>query len=212
MSETCQNVPKSNQKMSKNTANTPKTATELPEVDLKIEAEKAEIVDFLWDGAKKTAEIIEGVSRPEKVVRRLLGLLEDEGIIVKVKSGLYRLSAKFAPWTEQKNEKIIDSLMKLYEKVLEQHFQAEDISLNDFKSLILMADRLMKRWYLVHRGYDTNTRQAAEDAKKKTVEREKQETENAPPEDQVVVIREYDETMREVLAKLPGKELKERAV
>ena len=198
--------------MSKNTANTPKTATELPEVDLKIEAEKAEIVDFLWDGAKKTAEIIEGVSRPEKVVRRLLGLLEDEGIIVKVKSGLYRLSAKFAPWTEQKNEKIIDSLMKLYEKVLEQHFQAEDISLNDFKSLILMADRLMKRWYLVHRGYDTNTRQAAEDAKKKTVEREKQETENAPPEDQVVVIREYDETMREVLAKLPGKELKERAV
>ena len=212
MSETCQNVPKSNQKMSKNTANTPKTATELPEVDLKIEAEKAEIVDFLWDGAKKTAEIIEGVSRPEKVVRRLLGLLEDEGIIVKVKSGLYRLSAKFAPWTEQKNEKIIDSLMKLYEKVLEQHIHAEDISLNDFKSLILMADRLMKRWYLVHRGYDTNTRQAAEDAKKKTVEREKQETENAPPEDQVVVIREYDETMREVLAKLPGKELKERAV
>ncbi len=212
MSETCRNVPKSNQKMSKNTANTPKTATELPEVDLKIEAEKAEIVDFLWDGAKKTAEIIEGVSRPEKAVRRLLGLLEDEGIIVKVKSGLYRLSAKFAPWTEQKNEKIIDSLMKLYEKVLEQHFQAEDISLNDFKSLILMADRLMKRWYLVHRGYDTNTRQAAEDAKKKTVEREKQETENAPPEDQVVVIREYDETMREVLAKLPGKELKERAV
>ena len=198
--------------MSKNTANKPKKSTELPEVDLKIEAEKAEIVDVLWDGEKKTAEIVEGVSRPQKAVRRLLGLLENEGTIVKVKSGLYRLSAKFAPWTERKNEKVIDSLMKLYEKVLEQRLQAEDISLNDFKSLILMADRLMKRWYLVHRGYDNNTRQAAEDAKKKTVEREKQETENAPPEDQVVVVREYDETMRDVLAKLPGKELKKRTV
>ena len=51
--------------MSKNTANKPKKSTELPEVDLKIEAEKAEIVDVLWDGEKKTAEIVEGVSRPQ---------------------------------------------------------------------------------------------------------------------------------------------------
>lgn len=64
-------------------------------------------------------------------------------------------------------------------------------------------DQLMKRWYLVHRGYDTNTRQAVEDAKQKTVDREKQETENAPPEKQLKVVREYDESMREILAKMP---------
>ena len=73
-------------------------------------------------------------------------------------------------------------------------------------------DQMMKRWYLVHRGYDNNTRQAQEDAKKKTAERERTEMENAPPEDQVIVVREYDETMREVLAKLPGKDLKKRMV
>ena len=38
-------------------------------------------------------------------------------------------------------------------------------------------DQLMKRWYLVHRGYDSNTKQAHEDAKQKTSQREQQEFE-----------------------------------
>ena len=65
------------------------------------------------------------------------------------------------------------------------------------------VDQLMKRWYLVHRGYDANTRQAQEDAKKKTANREKQELENAPAEAQLKVVREYDESMREILENMP---------
>ena len=61
----------------------------------------------------------------------------------------------------------------------------------------------MKRWYLVHRGYDSNTKQAHEDAKQKTTDRETQELKNAPAEAQLKVVREYDESMREVLAKMP---------
>ena len=93
--------------------------------------------------------------------------------------------------------------MKVYAKSLEQHLQKEDVSLDDLKDLILMVDRLMKRWYLVHRGYDANTRQAQEDAKKKTADQEKATLETSPPEDQIVVVREYHESVRKILKGLP---------
>ena len=81
------------------------------------------------------------------------------------------------------NEKIIDTLMKLCKKSLEQHLEKEHVSLGDLKDLILIVDRLMKWWYLIHRGYDTNTRQAVEDAKQKTSEREEQALKHLPPEE-----------------------------
>lgn len=211
-SKKCRKVPKDNQKMSKNTANKIEESTELPEVDPQIEAQKAEIIDVLWSDEKKTAEIIKGVERPEKSVRLLLNDLVSEGRIVRVKSGLYRLSPELAPWSESKNEKIIDALMKLYEKVLEQYLQKGDISLNDFKSLILMVDRLMKRWYLVHRGYDSNTKQAEEDVKQKTENREKQALEGLPPEEQLEVVGDYDVEMRVLLESLPEPVKKEVTV
>ena len=126
---------------------------------------------------------------------------------------------------ETENQETINKMLDAYDLVLDDIVSSlrgeletkasieEKIDL--IKSLRWVAatiDQLMKRWYLVHRGYDTNTRQAVEDAKHKTVEREKQDLENAPPEDQVTIVREYDETMREVLAKLPGKDLKKRTI
>ena len=61
----------------------------------------------------------------------------------------------------------------------------------------------MKRWYLVHRGYDSNTKQAEEDVKQKTENREKQALESLPPEEQLEVVGDYDVEMRELLESLP---------
>lgn len=73
-------------------------------------------------------------------------------------------------------------------------------------------DQLMKRWYLVHRGYDANTRQAVEDAKHKTVEREKQDLENAPPEDQRTEVAHFHSDVKELWDNLPESEKKSKTV
>lgn len=64
----------------------------------------------------------------------------------------------------------------------------------------------------MHVGYDTNTRQAQEDAKAKTEEREKAALENAPLEDKIVVVGHYQEGMQEILRNLPKKELEDSEV
>ena len=110
-------------------------------------------------------------------------------------------------------------LLNLYDREMARLLSTPNIDYEELESVMgalyrcsMVVERTLKRWYLVDRGYDTNTRQAVEDAKQKTVEREDAKQKNAPPEDQVVVVREYDETMRDVLANLPGKELKKREV
>ena len=185
---------------------------ETSENSAEIRSEHSDILDFLWEGQKSTKEIANHLSVHESTARTYLVPLRSQGKIAVVKKGTYRLGDELAPWTERKNEKIIDSLMKLYEKVLKQHLQQEDISQNDLKGLILMADRLMKRWYLVHRGYDTNTRQAVEDAKHKTVEREKQDLENAPPEDQRTEVGHFHSELKVLWDNLPESEKKSKTV
>ena len=185
---------------------------ETSENSAEIRSEHSDILDFLWEGQKSTKEIANHLSVHESTARTYLVPLRSQGKIVVVKKGTYRLGDELAPWTERKNEKIIDSLMKLYEKVLKQHLQQEDISQNDLKGLILMADRLMKRWYLVHRGYDSNTRQAVEDAKQKTESREKQALEGLPPAEQLEVVGDYDVEMRGLLESLPEAEKKKITV
>ena len=118
--------------------------------------------------------------------------------------------------SETENVETINKLLKSYDIVLDNIAETLESELsakatieekiNLIKSLRWLGatvDQLMKRWYLVHRGYDSNTRQAQEDAKKKTVDREKQALENTPPEERVVVVREYNESMRDILENLP---------
>ena len=118
------------------------------------------------------------------------------------------------PRGEAENTETINKMLNLYDKLLnsvarsieDEDWDAIVEKIETIKSLRWLSatvDQLMKRWYLVHRGYDANTRQAQEDAKKKTANREKQELENAPADAQLKVVREYDESMREVLAKMP---------
>ena len=192
------------------------------------------ILECLSDGEKKTAEIQAYVqetlgSKPNSVSKTLSDMTgRDE--IKSPERGQYHLpTAHDAPAEaensrgESENTETINKLLTLYDKLLDT--VADSIEKEDWKGITekieaikslrwlgATVDQLMKRWYLLYRGYDTNTRQAVEDAKHKTENREKQEQENAPPEDQVVVVREYDESMRRALANLPGKDLKKRTV
>ena len=171
-----------------------------------------DILDFLWEGEKSTKEIAHYLSVHESTARKHTAILRERRKIIETKRGHYRLCEELAPWTELKNQKIIDALMKMYAKFLERHLQKEDISQNDLKGLILMADRLMKRWYLVHRGYDINTKQAHEDAKQKTAEKQQKKLKNAPLEEQVTKVGHFHESLKTLWDDLPEAEKKKRTV
>ena len=200
---------------------------------------KQRILDLPWDGEKTSAEIKKAIPGKAASIDKCVSRMVEDGELVRVEKGIFRLPnseltrnvEKTAPAEpknprgEAENIETINKMLNVYDEVLDDTARVvksellatssigERIDLiKSLRYLGATVDQLMKRWYLVHRGYDTNTRQAVEDAKHKTVEREKHDLENAPPEDQVIVVAEYDETMRSVLANLPGKELKKRAV
>ena len=138
------------------------------------------------------------------------------GEIERVKNGIYRISASTGARTQftaarkkfssdarsaEDNEETINKLLNTYDEVLVIFqkwvlqnitqgidFEKQLLFIENFKWLTMIADKLMKRWALVHVGYDTNTRQAQEDAKAKTQEREKAALENAPLRDRVMVV------------------------
>lgn len=113
--------------------------------------------------------------------------------------------------SESDNIETINKILNLYDILLENlhvGFEMESGQratipqkidlIKSLRWLSATVDQLMKRWYLVHRGYDNNARQAQEDAKAKTVEREKQAVSELPAEERIKVIRSYDETMRDL--------------
>lgn len=115
------------------------------------------------------------------------------------------------------NEKTIDKLLNLYDSVLDNYetwvgdnvdsntdFEKQLLFIENFKSLTAIGDKLMKRWSLVHVGYDTNTRQAQEDAKAKTEERQKEALKDAPLRDRVMIVGKYDPEAEELLDCIPS--------
>lgn len=147
--------------------------------------------------------------------------LKERGEIEKVKNGIYRIPAAIDAqtrlrearenfssdvWFAEDNEQTINILMNTYREVLiifqswvlkhiasqEIDFEKQLLFIENFKWITMIADKLMKRWSLVHVGYDTNTRQAQEDAKAKTEEREKEALKEAPLEDTIMVVGKYD--------------------
>lgn len=158
-------------------------------------------------------------AKTKSYITKTIKDLCDAGKVLKMRHGWYALNMEMMTRTESQNAWTVNMLLNLYDREMARLLSTPNIDYEKLESVMdalyrcsMVVERTLKRWYLVHRGYDSNTKQAHEDAKKKTAEREKQEFENAPPEDQVVVVREYNETMRDVLAKLPGKDLKKRTV
>lgn len=188
---------------------------------------KADILKCLEDGEKTTAEIKNTVSGGDRTIDTCLSELKKEGKIASRKQGIYALpeSAVAVIDTlaevensrgEAENIETINKMLNAYDTVLDDITKTLDSELaakasieekvDLIKSLRWVAatiDQLMKRWYLVHRGYDTNTRQAVEDAKQKTENREQQALEGLPPENQLEVVGDYDAEMRGLLESFP---------
>ena len=186
---------------------------------------KLDILKCLEDGEKTTAEIKKAVSGKGRTIDTCLSELKKEGKTVSRKKGVYALpvspvEVEDSPAKaensrgEAENTETINKMLNLYDKLLDTvavSIETEDWdgitekieAIKSLRWLGATVDQLMKRWYLLYRGYDTNTRQAVEDAKQKTSDREKQAMEHLPPEEQLEVVGDYDVKMRELLEALP---------
>lgn len=159
--------------------------------------------------------------------------LINRGEIERVKNGVYKhvvsidlqkelreARQKFssAERSAENNEATINALLNTYDEVLaifqvwileniasqQIDFEKQLLFIENFKWLTMIGDKLMKRWSLEHVGYDTNTRQAQEDAKAKTAEREKAELADAPLRDRVMIVGKYDPKAEALLDCIPS--------
>ena len=179
------------------------------------------ILEVLKAGEMHISKIREAIPDKATSVGNCLTRLERENKIVRADRGVYRLPKPSDAPTEPKNPRgeaenteTINKMLNLYDKLLDTvavSIEDEDWTgiiekIEAIKSLRWLGatvDQLMKRWYLVHRGYDSNTKQAEEDVKQKTENREKQALESLPPEEQLEVVGDYDVEMRGLLESLP---------
>ena len=183
------------------------------------------ILKYLEDGEKRTDEIREAVGMSKSSVKKALKILREEGAVIQVKRGLYKLAKRPALRTEDQNADTIDQLLNLYDTALnkyavlikemldsKQTLEEKAKFLNNFKLFASMVDILMKRWYLVHRGYDSNSRQAYEDALANARKAEKEELANAPLEERIAEVAHYDPIMKEIWDNLPKEEPEKKKV
>ena len=188
------------------------------------------ILEVLKAGEMHISKIREAIPDKATSVGNCLTRLERENKIVRADRGVYRLPKPSDAPTEPKNPRgeaenteTINKMLNLYDKLLDTvavSIEEEDWdgivekieAIKSLRWLGATVDQLMKRWYLVHRGYDSNTKQAEEDVKQKTENREKQALESLPPEEQLEVVGDYDVEMRGLLESLPEAVQKEVTV
>ena len=188
------------------------------------------ILEILKAGEMHISKIREAIPDKATSVGNCLTRLERENKIVRADRGVYRLPKPSDAPTEPKNPRgeaenteTINKMLNLYDKLLDTvavSIEEEDWdgivekieAIKSLRWLGATVDQLMKRWYLVHRGYDSNTKQAEEDVKQKTENREKQALESLPPEEQLEVVGDYDVEMRGLLESLPEAVQKEVTV
>ena len=185
-----------------------------------------QILELLESGEKKTAHIAEALEIPVYSVRKLLKILVDAKKVQDVSRGVYNLHEDYKPLSPLENRKIVKDLilfqkdlLAIYRKDL-NHLLQHPVPDNDekrrllecIKVLSLSIDRLLKRWNLINQGYDANTRQAHEDAKRQAVDRDKQEQANAPLEDQLMEVGHFHSSLKELWDNLPESEKKSKTV
>lgn len=177
-------------------------------------------------GMQRTQDIADAVPRRKRYVQEHLKALREQGMILQVKKGWHAFNPDFKDMrAEAQNTVTINRLINLYDKVLAEYSAAiEDVlatdepleekvkALNAFKTLVSTVDTLMKRWYLVHRGYDSNARQAQEDAKAKTAKAEKDAIANAPPKERIRVVGKYHDDVLEIWDNLTPMEQEKKTV
>ena len=191
---------------------------------------RTQILECLEDGEKHISEIYKAVSGKKPSIRAVLGAMRKSGEIKQIDHARYGLPEPEEapaevknPRGEAENTETINKMLNLYDELLDA--VALSIQKGDWDGIVdkveaikslrwlgATVDQLMKRWYLVHRGYDSNTSQAQEDAKLKTAEREKTDQKNAPPEDRVVEVGHFHPDMQELWDILPESEKQKRTV
>lgn len=192
-------------------------------------------------GKHKTADIVKAIGGGNRT-SSVLGELAKNGDIQKIKNGTYASNDTISPSVSQQtlrkninklreaeaNNETIDILMNIYDIMLlayqswvlknisepgkEIDFEKRLLFLENFKWLTAIGDRLMKRWSLEHVGYDTNTRQAQEDAKAKTAEREKAALKDAPLEDKVHIVGHFHTDLKQLWDDMPASEREKQKV
>lgn len=185
------------------------------------------------NGKMRTKDIIATMPDEARKIKTALSDMTKDGRIESPKRGtyvlpseststqtqLYKARKKFSSdaRSAEDNEQTINTLMNTYDEVLaifqvwvlqniasdKIDFEKQLLFIENFKWLTMIADKLMKRWALVHVGYDTNSRQAQEDAKAKTEAKQKEALKDAPVEDQVTVLGSFDLETKQLIDNFP---------
>lgn len=205
---------------------------------MKNPSKASRILDYLANnpGRHKTCEIAEAIGVGVSGTSPVLTELVSTGEITKIKQGIYTANNTGDSVSQQTvrkslnelresnaNKETIDILLNTYDLVLavfqswilknidnDIDFAQQLLFIENFKWLTAIADKLMKRWSLEHVGYDTNTRQAHEDAKAETAKREKAALEDAPLEETVHVVGHYHTDLKELWDAMPEAEKEKR--
>ena len=146
-----------------------------------------QILGLLSEGDTWADEIVAGVSAQPASIRVCLGQLVKKGVIVRVKRGIYRkkevLEEPGAVKNSRKNSENVETINKLlriselclddlwvgWEQMSGSKMTISQLNafVAEFKTLAFAIDKLMHRWYIVHRGYDANPYQAQADVDRK---------------------------------------------
>lgn len=182
--------------------------------------ETSEVAKAIGKSVKSASPVLSELAREGRITKIQRGLYrgndEDVSTSAPVQFADQRKQMSKHLRTAEDNEATISKLLNLYDDVLdfyiawialnlnsETDFEQQLLFIENFKWLTAIADKLMKRWALVHIGYDTNTRQAQEDAKAKAEERQKAALKDAPIEEQVSVIGSFDLETKELIDNFP---------
>ena len=187
-----------------------------------------QILALLSDGNKWTFEIVAGVSAQPASIRVCLWQLVKKGEIVRVKRGIYgKKEVLEAPETAEKprknsdNVKTINKLLRISDLCLEDlRMRLKGMSgskmtpsqldafIVELNALAWTVDKLMHRWYIVHRGYDANPYLAEADVDRK-VSAAMSAGEQSEASHEIISWESEKETLEEAIARKPEKEKKE---
>ena len=204
---------------------------------MKKKSIRSRILEFFDNhpGEHKTGEIAKAIGASASNTSKTLKALASEEQIRQIKNGTYcgndastgdpLKNISDALRAADANKNTIDRLLNIYDAHLDSYenwvknnigphldFEKQLLCIENFKWLTGIGDKLMKRWSLEHVGYDTNTRQAQEDAKAKTAEREKAALKDAPLEDKVHIVGHFHTDLKQLWDDMPESEREKQKV